>query len=517
MLMELLPVDVLYIVLDNMLLDTTRNPDPRHEDCTRSCAIALSSTCRLLRFKTIPWLFSELYNWPQRAESLWPQSLWPHIAKLHIRDETVRNKARISISTSLAGATESMPSLTTVTLRLKTTIPNYLLISLSNCATLFTLSLHQACLDGDEWPQSLPFAALETLTIQYGGIWGVRRRRGSSYDPEREQRNIHQLLKAVSSHLMNLTLSGDFLSDNFPDIKWVALTSFVVTEHPPRPHIPADQLVSNMPHLRNLELLFTPNHVLADFPPFNIGGRTQALPSKLSSLSLSNVNEHDPIFSAIPDCITTLRLLAVTDLYHPKTRYSNAYSHRLLLDTRPLASPRAESALNHIHNLALLTSFSVALYDAPPMGSLIREIANKCPALRELEVRCLPLNTHMLLSMIDFKTDSELLLALGELRALTHLTWFVSTHSCAQNPGPPAHAAYKLFSALPQLQTVVYKFGNCYDVSLFSPVVNIWHRELLDGPEPARVVGELVNIPVSQGEYMQRLTELWRQNPIIDT
>lgn len=35
--------------------------------------LALSVACRQTREATMPWIFREIYNWP---DSIWPRSLW---------------------------------------------------------------------------------------------------------------------------------------------------------------------------------------------------------------------------------------------------------------------------------------------------------------------------------------------------------------------------------------------------------------------------------------------------------
>ncbi|KAF7312735.1 hypothetical protein MIND_00288400 [Mycena indigotica] len=475
-----------------MLPDLTGSePTPRLESCERSCALAFSSTCRLLRWQIAPWIFDHLYNWNRGTQNVWPKSLWSYPTKLEIRDRSVRHPAQLLVNHSLALAIESMQHLRTVTIRLETAIPTYLLVALSNCRALADLTLQQARLDGEDVPTQLVFPALETLIIRFGGIWGVLRDPAAPHDVAQEHRNVHRLLHMVSPRLKHLTLSGDYISLSFTEVIWTQLVSFTVTEHPPRPHITVPDLIVNMPYLRTLELCFTPNNAVQEYPPFRTGWQGHNWPPNLTSLSLSNVDWHeDSIFAAIPGGLKQLRLLAEHDLYDRTAPHRPNIGFQLL-EEYPVKGFGLLTVLPRIPDLSALTSLSVTLGEDTPSSDLLYAIENKCPSLRDLQVRYVASERWRLLYTIDLDkldTRSLFFLAFRKFQHLTHVTFFIVDHPFDHILGAPAHSAYRLLSEAPRLQLVTYKFGGYYNLGSFAPVVYAWDRALLDGPPPPRSI-----------------------------
>lgn len=67
--------DVTYLIIED-IWNTTRviaSEEGQVPVNRGSSLIALSVTCRQMREAALPWIFREVYNWPN---SLWPRSLW---------------------------------------------------------------------------------------------------------------------------------------------------------------------------------------------------------------------------------------------------------------------------------------------------------------------------------------------------------------------------------------------------------------------------------------------------------
>ncbi|KAJ6607654.1 hypothetical protein B0H10DRAFT_545716 [Mycena sp. CBHHK59/15] len=219
---------------------------------------------------------------------------------VHIRDRSIRHPADIPLLPDMFGALPMMPALTKVTLRLDAPIPAELLRTLSSVPHLAILEIHQARFDGTSPPPSLPFAALESLLICISGFQGVIR--GENIDRAREIDNI----------------SGDFLGSGFLSLRWLRLQKFSITEHTPTPYIPVPELISGMPALRDLSVLFSADLTRdsADlYPPFRLGipGGELLTPRSplLATITLSNLEPADPIFAQLPRSLESLHLLAM--------------------------------------------------------------------------------------------------------------------------------------------------------------------------------------------------------------
>ncbi|KAK6969132.1 hypothetical protein R3P38DRAFT_2671424 [Favolaschia claudopus] len=285
--------------------------------------LALSSTCRALRCQTMPWIFREVYNWEASRGTVWPVSLWPYFKTVHIRDRTTRNLRNLEIPAETLNSLSIMPSLVKLTLRLESCIPSDLLHAISLSRSLLCFEIHQARFDGEFSSSPLPFPALETLVMSTAGFWGVVGQ--DDVDRPKQAFVVDSLLKAVGDRLTELRISGDLISTTFPSTRWSRLRKLAITEHSPAPYIHVCDIVSNMPVLRHLEVLYTLDITSEDarrrtiFPSFHLGDESgRALSDScplLSVISLGNLLPSDPIFAQLPPRLPSLDLRAPVDPY----------------------------------------------------------------------------------------------------------------------------------------------------------------------------------------------------------
>ncbi|KAJ7216638.1 hypothetical protein GGX14DRAFT_605630 [Mycena pura] len=278
-----------------------------------------------------------------------------------------------------------MPSLTKVILDLEIAIPSDQLVALSLLPHLRSLELRQARMDGPSLSLSqASFALLTTLVISIWVISPFLRTR--SVDQKREFDNVVALLQAVSGSLTTLSISGDLLSPESLTIKWPYLRNFSVTEHTPTPYLLVPELISRMPELRQLSVLFTADStrdVGELHPPFTVGVRggeilTNSSPH-LHSVTLSNVEPSDPIFQQLPCTLDALRIVAAEDLYIPLPA---APYRRKWAPLTPTMTLTILKGISHFVDLAELTL--TLAYFAPP--TLIDDIATAFPRLHTLEL-----------------------------------------------------------------------------------------------------------------------------------
>lgn len=102
------------------------------------------------------------------------------------------------------------------------------------------------------------------------------------------------------------------------------LQNFIVTEHTPTPYIAVPELVSKMPTLRDLSVLYSADLSQAPeageiYPPPRLGapggGLLTQCSTLLTSITLSNLEPADPIFAQLPRSLESLHLLAMQDGY----------------------------------------------------------------------------------------------------------------------------------------------------------------------------------------------------------
>ncbi|KAJ7731450.1 hypothetical protein DFH07DRAFT_968770 [Mycena maculata] len=415
----------------------------------------LSGTCRYMRAETMPWIFREVYNWSRADGDVWPETLWPFIRTLHLRDHAVRHPMHLTIANDVFEALPLMPVLTRVTLRLDAPIPSDLLISLSLVPKLISLEIYQARLDGPTPPPTLAFSALENLQISICGFKGVVRANG--IDHKRETENVLALLQNVNDNLTGLQISGDLLSIGFLAQNWSHLRKFSVTDHTPSPYIPVPQLVSRMPVLQDLSVLFSADITReADdiYPPFTLGirgGEELARHSPLlTSVTLSNLEPADPIFEQLPASLEALHLLAMRDLYVPRPYVSRP------LRVAPFTSTSLRTVMDCISRFDDLTQLSLTLQDFPT-AEVIQAVASVFPRLRFLQL-ARPIYSFGGIYCSDVR-DDNLLEALRGLPLLTHLRIALDFEDREFQQDPQQYAARWLMHALPGLQTVEF----CWD------------------------------------------------------
>jgi hypothetical protein len=196
------------------------------------------------------------------------------------------------------------------------------------------------------------------------------------------------LLKNLSQSLTTLQISGDLLSPDFLSLTWAQLRTFVITEHTPTPYITVPELVSKMPALHDLSILFSAD-LSRDrdagemYPPFKLGtpggGLLTHCSPLLTTITLSNLEPADPIFAQLPHSLESLHLLAMRDGYIPgHTRPARLWDAPLTLSTVPVA-------LESISHLQALAALSLTLDDFATADT-IHHIASVFPRLRFLQV-----------------------------------------------------------------------------------------------------------------------------------
>ncbi|KAF7300935.1 hypothetical protein MIND_00656400 [Mycena indigotica] len=488
--LELLPPELVHLILDALsrILYSAKNVQ---EDFSRDCAVSLATVSHRLRATVLPWMFATIHN---RHESLPPRALWSHFRTLHIRDVSASRNAAIVVSDALLMALAEMSHLTTVTIRLNSVIPDLCFSALSQLPLLSSLEIYQIRLDGEVNFARMTLPALEALSLRIGGFFGVSR--PANVDLAQEAQNIMHLLCTVAQKLRFFTISGDILPPAFGEIHWPGLISLAITEHLPPTHIPLSALVGQMPSLEKLELLYTPDLARRRYSPFRVIRPGETVPSqvlqRLSVLSLSNVHIYDPILQALPQNLKKLNLLAAWDVLDYQR-----------LAPPPFGSPpmgwMGEYRVSYLQWTSLLsqasfpnlTALSMTIGPPSPAAVLIEAIASAAPNVLDLEFRhTIYDNSDDRLLTIDF-IDPGFFTALRKFHQLDRFCIFIDYLRIHMNPGPPGHAAYRLFVEVPTLQTVVYKFSG-YVSPPQSQMTCVWGREMLARPAPPRVIRDLV-------------------------
>ncbi|KAJ7216626.1 hypothetical protein GGX14DRAFT_605587 [Mycena pura] len=478
-----LPADVLHLVLAELYDLPEEHGRYDFEVCKGRSLLPLSESCWYLRGQTLPWIFHEVYNWSRPDGAIWPETLLSLFRTVHIRDRSIRNAQNILLSSGLYDALPMMRSLTNVTLRLDQPVPAELLHALSQ-AQLTSLEIHQARLDGTADYSSLPFSILDSLSICIAGFGFEGVVRSEDIDRVRETKNVATLLKNFSHSLCMFQISGDLLSPDFLSLRWPKLRKFTITEHTPTLFIPVPDLVSQMPALRELSVLYCPDssrdwNAGEGCPPFRLGTATGGLLTSccphLVSVTLSNLESGDPIFAQLPHGLQSLHLLAKGDGSFPVFG-----KPRQLLEAA-LTHTTALTALENISHLADLTELSLTL-ETFVTAVLIHCVASFFPRLRFLE---LGNSTYLYgaLSPPDFR-DPTILEALQCFPLLTDLRISLNFPDLVMNQHVPhRRAARWLLDGLPNLRTVAFSWeqdGQKHGSDLL--VWRVWDRSVFQCP-----------------------------------
>ncbi|KAK7006481.1 hypothetical protein R3P38DRAFT_1709568 [Favolaschia claudopus] len=488
--LDTLPADILQSIIKLLYDEWLDNVHPKfrsyprfdHERCQGEYLLDLSLTCRNLRAQTMPLIFREVYNWESSRGTVWPKSVWPYFKIIHIRDCTVRNPRKLDLSLATIHSLALMPSLTKATVRLDSSIPPALLHSLSLAPSLFRLEIHQARFDG-EFPSSpLPFHTLKTLLISSSGFRAVASQ--ENVDHSKQSMNAESLFRALGCRLTELRVSGEFIPRTFPSIEWLYLRRLAITEHEPSPYVSVPELVSNMPALRDLEVLYTVDatraaHLKGRFPSFHLGDQSGRILSDrsplLSRVTLGNALPDDSIFAQLPACLESLNLRAPVDPYDAPMGFPrDAYC--------PFSEHTLPKALSHMQHLQDLTELCLDL-DSFVKAPIIHHIGVILPQLEILEFR---LPRYMFLdSPVRFDArnrDPAILIALNLFSCLLHLR--ITMHFQRMHFDP--HYAREVtaqwfFRGVPTLQTVSYAmFGNIHTLGFDSGSWQTLDRKVLD-------------------------------------
>ncbi|KAJ7716426.1 hypothetical protein B0H16DRAFT_1801365 [Mycena metata] len=474
-----LPTDVLQLVL-GLLYDPWVRDEERgrydHETCKGRCLIPLSHCCQYLRGQTLPWIFREVYSWDRSDNSIWPDTLWPFFRVVHIRDRSTRHPGDIVLPPAIYDALPMLSSMTQITLRLNKPVPVDLLRALSLAPRLTSLQIHQARFDGTYDYSSQSFSTLDNLLICIAGFQGVLR--SDDIDRASEVSNVVAFLGTLSLSLTALQISGDLLPPAFISLPWPRLCIFTITDHTPTPYIAVPDLVSRMPVLRGLAILYSAdlsrNREAGDiFPPFMLGtADKRTLTSRspfLGSVTLSNMDSTDFIFAQLP--LALLRVFPGED--HPPSLWP-----------APLTHTTALFALEHTSHLTELAELSLTLDDFA-RAPLIYRIAAVFPQLRLLELE----HAAYLYSgrLCPDVRDPAILEALQQFPLLTRLRISLNFMDRQSDPETPQRrAAHWLLEGLPNLRTVAFSWERVWWVYGFDMVVwREWDRSvLLRAPSP---------------------------------
>ncbi|CAK5283797.1 unnamed protein product [Mycena citricolor] len=349
--------------------------------------LPLSVTCKHLRACLKSLIFKTVHNWNIDGKTGSEGSLSDDeqlCRTVHMRDHAIRHEHVLEVDDGVYEGLAQMPALQRVVMRYKVSLPPAALQCLPRIRHLTSLEIYQARLDGPVLPP-LEFPLLEKLLLIIAGFRGVIR--APEIDKIVERANVGRLLRSVSGRLSHLHVSGDLLPDDFGDIRWQQLQKLVVSEHSPATYLLVPALTARMPTLRALHILYAADMSRpADelHPPFVYGdpdGKllVETVPH-LTSLSLSNLTEDDPVFSQLPASLTALHLHAWRDPY---------YGRRDRLDIRGETALTNASAmaivLNHLSNLTHLLEFTVVLNEFPA-APLLEAIATTFPSLVYLEI-----------------------------------------------------------------------------------------------------------------------------------
>ncbi|KAK6977974.1 hypothetical protein R3P38DRAFT_3120319 [Favolaschia claudopus] len=391
-----------------------------YERCQGEFLFGMSLSCRYLRAQTMRWIFREVYNWETSRGRVWPQSIWPYIKIVHLRDRTSRTSRKLELSAETIRSLPVMLSLVKATIRFEASIPSDLLQALSLAPALLHLEILQTRFDGDFPSCTLRFPCLETLVISICGFAAVA---GQNHvDRIKQADNVHSLLESVSSRLSELRISGDLISQAFPLLQWPHIRTFAITEHKPTPYITLSHLISKMPSLRDLQTLYTaevpPDRVAPVFPSYHLGDSNSqsALTSchLLSTATLGNILPGDPILAQLPASLRCLHLRAPVDPFDTEAGFpQNAYF--------PLNEHALTEALHQLRYLLDLVELSIDL-DFFVTAPLIQQIASALPQLEVLELslpRFLFVNSPRRFKEKD--RDPAILTALNLFPRLRHL------------------------------------------------------------------------------------------------
>ncbi|KAJ7083973.1 hypothetical protein B0H15DRAFT_402094 [Mycena belliarum] len=498
-----LPSDVLHIIVLILQRKPTTDeyrPDQTWDEefCSGAPLIPLSETCRYLRAQTKPQIFRHVYNWSRADGAVWPDTLWPFITEARLRHHSIRHPKPISVSTELFQALPLMPSLTKVVLSLEW-VPAELLVALSLVPQLNNLEIEQARLDGPSLHLTRSsFASLESLRIC---IWRYTANIATRVvDSRSENDNLAELLRAVHGRLTILSISGDLLSPHFLSLQWPLLRKFVVTEHTPTPYLSVPELTTRMPALRELSVLFSADLVRTGSelrPPFTLGNLDGPLLSDssphLHTVTLSNLQPDDPIFSQLPRDLDALHIRAACDLY------ISARSARRSLQEAALTSSTVFNVVRHIARLTNLTELTLTL-DYFPTPALIDIVASACPGLRVLELGYLRYGRGDV--YVEDVRDDALLQPLARLTRLAHLR--ISLDFYARDPPlrqqyPQGMAASWLFENIATLQSVAFTWQNWTRWAKFRPLEQTrwetYDRRVIKAV--ARTAAALASMPIS--------------------
>ncbi|KAJ7666991.1 hypothetical protein DFH06DRAFT_1295094 [Mycena polygramma] len=395
-----------------------------------------------------------------------------------------------------------MPALCKVTLQLDIPLPPELLVALSSVPNLSSLEIRQARMDSPSLSLSpLSFASLENLVIC---VWKPTAHiSAGDVDREIECKNVVTLLKAVCGNLMTLRISGEALPPDFPLLRWPRLRKFVATEHAPTPHISIPVIISQMPALRELSVLFSADmsREVADVPPFIFGvpdGRLLTdTCSRLTSVTLSNSQPTDPIFKQLPATLDALHLVVARDPYIPTDSAPT--------ETReiPPTLTTVLTTIEHISHLTELSELSLTLDDYATPG-LIDAIADAFPRLRSLELgHSLFPHTEGLLR--EFRDDS-LLDPLARLTKLIHLRialFFPERQWLTKQRSDHYRAARWFFIHFPLLQSISFTFQEWFSWSPYQPLErdpwatyprSLFPPELIPSPSESPLPEEIVPV-----------------------
>ncbi|KAF8144288.1 hypothetical protein K438DRAFT_2029214 [Mycena galopus ATCC 62051] len=479
------PLDILDQIFETLLAleaasETVTQQPYGHELCNSACLIPVSETCRHIRSVALPWIFREVYNWDRNGADVWPDTLWPFLFTIHIRDFSVRHPSSIPLTSRIFAALPKLHNLTRVTLRLQAAIPFNLLIALAAIPNLSELEILQLRLDGPPPPDDLSFQSLSSLLIGICGFEGVIR--VPNIDLGCELRNVVILLRRLSRQLTTLCVSGDLLSAEFCDLPWPKLRHFTAMDHAPRPFIPVPRLVAHMHALHSLAVLFAADLSL-DYkqkellPPFRLGIVNGGLLADscplLTSVSLASMPHDDPIFAQLSSSVESLHLLPMRELH-------SRIKHRDLREVR-FYQESAFSALEHIAHLDRLTELSFTVLQHAPTPEFIRTIALQFPRLRSLQLGYF-IRLEYDMHLVELSTTAALFEALRSVHGLRHLKISLDIYWSEMDRGPPARAAYIWMQELPNLERISYRWRRSH--TAVPDHWYTWDRSVLLRPPP---------------------------------
>ncbi|KAK7055947.1 hypothetical protein R3P38DRAFT_2849749 [Favolaschia claudopus] len=90
-----------------MIMEGVLNPATDQYDLEVSpgrLLLPLSMCCRYLRAQTLPWIFREVYNWDTVDDFVWPETIWPFIRIINVRDRSLRNPGPIALAPTMLDA-----------------------------------------------------------------------------------------------------------------------------------------------------------------------------------------------------------------------------------------------------------------------------------------------------------------------------------------------------------------------------------------------------------------------------